>query len=99
AGALVEIDRERVHRFERTAEALAALARAACERAHLAELLGQQREHQVGLAVLDATQQQRFGDDARGGFARAHVSRGARRWRRWTTACVIALAACRRRAA
>ena len=77
AGALVELDRQRVHRLERAAEALAALARRAGERADLAELLRQQGEHQIRVAVLHATQQQRVGYEPRRPGATPRGSRGA----------------------
>jgi len=52
ARTLVERDPNRVHRFERSGEAARALARAAGERRDFSDLLGQERDDDVRLAVV-----------------------------------------------
>src|SRR6185369_647370 len=56
---LLERDLERVHRLERATEATRALARGTRKRRDAAEAFGEEREHEIGLAVLDALEHER----------------------------------------
>ena len=61
---IVERHADGVHRFEGGAEAFAALARASRERGHLAELLGEERDDDVRLAVVHDLDDERARNDA-----------------------------------
>src|SRR5690606_7154893 len=75
---LVEANAHREERFERSREALAALARGPRERRDATERLREQREHEIGLAELDASEHER----------RSLVNRGRSRGGHPDAACV-----------
>ena len=62
ARAIVVGDVQRVHRLDHAAEALDALACATRKRRHAADRVGEQRDDEIALAVLDAPKQERMRD-------------------------------------
>src|SRR5690606_17231760 len=56
---LVETNADREEGLERSGEPLSALARAPSERRDATERFGEQREHEIGLAELDAAEHER----------------------------------------